>query len=441
VIEPDEDFCGMPCGQVYADFVQHCPATRLPQPWGRFAEPGDLAATPQDEETLVAALCKNHSIAALLRSGVVCQGENKKLILPTAFIQPYCSLLPLRHAPHDNPFDLLTDDGTTSGRLPLAAAIQDHRVAAGIAERGLLCIAFSLPDMVSLRAVGVPAALAMGLDEITCKSLQELRSALGPPGAGHAAPAGHSDIQPPSAAAAEAGGIQETHAAGSSSSSPAAANSGPGMIDPPQLIFVGWSPARLSSERPASLDRVLREIQGIAGCLGIDLAEVSVWRPTVAEIQQITFALSKGVQHDVVQAILKSIDQSAQPVIPSARDQGTPGDFLQARARLHEALARPRSGPNYRRRRLQAYQKAVDKNFVEPLLLRAAEESNPQEGSRLAVLAEINRLLYPSLALYAARLEREIIRTGPSGKEDSLQNKDVMKLFELVYRFTKERRR
>ena len=47
---------------------------------------------------------------------------------------------------------------------------------------------------------------------------------------------------------------------------------------------------------------------------------------------------------------------------------------------------------------------------------------------------------HPSAELYLAKLEREIVSNGPRGDGDVLKAKDLMKLFDLLYRFSNERR-
>ena len=105
------------------------------------------------------------------------------------FLDMSITILPLRALPHGDPFDLVTFEGAAGGQLPLCAAVHDHRVAKAIEQRGFLFVAFSMPDLASLLAVGLPAALAAGLDEITPASVAELRDVLGLSETNHAGPA------------------------------------------------------------------------------------------------------------------------------------------------------------------------------------------------------------------------------------------------------------
>ncbi len=96
-------------------------------------------------------------------------------------------ILALRATAEGQPFDLLTDLGTARRRLPLYAAVQEHFVAEGIKERGFLLATFSFQDLLALRAVGMPTALALGLEQFTPDSLQQFRSIFGVTGPNHIA--------------------------------------------------------------------------------------------------------------------------------------------------------------------------------------------------------------------------------------------------------------
>ena len=432
----------MPYEQVYADFLLHCQPALPPRPWRRFGMNADLWMAPEDEEATLAALRGKHSTKDLIRSGVASRDKNKKLNFGASFFGLLDKrILPLRAAPQCGPFDLLTEGGTCSGQLPIYAAVHDHRLAKTIAKRGFLCVTFSLQDLISLWVVGMPAALAWGLEEITSRKLKEFRSIFGLAGASHAAHAGQapatSPSSPPSPAQEEedTNPVQVPEVCDSSTALPDPDNA---ALDPPRLILVGWTSSQLSLQCPGDFDRVARSIATLANGIGIDLTGVSVWRPAAAEIRRIMYCLTNGNRKDVRQAILSSLDQSAKPLAPSASDKGSHGSLLQTRARLRKALRRPESNPAYRRRRLSEYQQSVDRTFVDPLLELAGGESDLDKRSRLGALAAVNRLLHPSVELFAAELEKQITRGGLHGDAEVLKTGELMKIFDLLFKFTKK---
>ena len=190
-------------GQIYADFLLHCLPNLLPPGWRRFAKNVDVWAPPNDENSTLAALREKHSDKDLIRSGVASRDEKNNLALnPIFFGLVDNRILPLRAIPQCNPFDLLTEEGTSSGQLPIYASAHDHHVGKGITKRGILCVTFSMLDLTSLRAVGMPATLAFGLEQINRHSLKEFCGTLWLAGSSHPAQAGHGLVtQPPSATA------------------------------------------------------------------------------------------------------------------------------------------------------------------------------------------------------------------------------------------------
>ena len=77
--------------------------------------------------------------------------------------------------------------------------------------------------------------------------------------------------------------------------------------------------------------------------------------------------------------------------------------------------------------------------FVSPFLERAAAERFPNERSRLASLAGVNALLHPMVELYLAKIQLEIIRSGQRCDLAALDNKPLMKLFQVLCSLAKGR--
>jgi len=177
--------------EIYADFLKHCRPTPLPTPWSQFAKNVDFWKPPKDERATLEALQQQHDSNDLFRSRlVVCgttdehnqQGKmpaGTKLTINSILTGSFSRILPLRTSPQCLPSDLLTGEGTVSGRLPACAVLHDFLVQKGIQQTGFLCLVFSMSDMMALRAVGIPAVLAKGLEKITQKSIEDFSSNLG----------------------------------------------------------------------------------------------------------------------------------------------------------------------------------------------------------------------------------------------------------------------
>jgi hypothetical protein len=427
-------------GQIYSDFLKHCRPAHAPQPWRRFLQNADAWMPPHDPPATLAALRQKHGCSKLLSSGLAHRDEDGTLSLHEVFYQYDAAIVPLRTMPQGHPFDLLVDEATCSGRLPACAAVQDHAIGGRIAKRGFLFLTFTMRDLLSLRAVGLPAAPAAGLEQLTPQTLGEFRKLAGLAESSHPAPLG----QAPAGSSSSPCPTQEEEPAEMpvpQSSDPATAAAGVDhAMVPPRLILVGWTPSTLSSERKVLLDRVVQNLINTGHGLGVGLDQVFVWRPAAAEIRRIKYCLTQGKRKDVVKTILVSLDQSAKPLADSPHAPKSGRTLSETRVRFQEALLRPGSNPAYRRRRLQAFQQAVDRALVEPLLERAADESDPDERSRLAALAALNRLLHPHVELALAKFAKEMTKNGLRGDAAVLDVRDLVKLFDRVYRLTKEKK-
>ena len=349
--QPPEDLTRMSDGQVYADFLEHCRAAHAPQPWRRSLQKACALMPPHDPHATLAALRMKYSPGTLLSSGLVQREEGGSLVLHEIFCQYDVAILPLRTTPQGHPRDLLVDEVTCSGRLPACAAAQDYAIAGRINKRGLLFLTFMMRDLLSLQAVGLPAAPAAGLEQFTRQTLMEFRMIAGlaewsdttpvgqTPGSSSSSPCAAQEEEPPEMSVPQ-------------SSDPATAAMGVDHAMVPQrLILVGWTPSKMAAERGVILDRVVRNLINTGRNLGADLEQVCVWRPAAAEIRRISGCLTSGSRKDVTKAILDSVAQSTTPLMGAQQTPGLCGDFAQTRARLQEALLRSGSNPTYRRRR------------------------------------------------------------------------------------------
>ncbi len=403
---------------IYADLLTHCEPVRMRPPWGRFAKPADLWRPSADPRAIFTALRRQHADQDLIGCGVAVRNDDGTIEAGDILGEPPVCILPLRAAAQRSPFDLLIAEGAVSGQLPFYAAVHDHVVAAAVRKWGVLCLAFSFRDLLSLRALRIPVTPASGLEHITRQSLAQFRDAMRFPGPNH----------PPK--------TEHAPSASTSASCPPGAQQAPAGIVPPRLVLVGWCPSRLSPQRPQNVDPFVRSLQAMGGFCDVALEETLLWRPTPLEIRRIALCLTSGARRDVLEAICESIDSSGKPLAPPPSDKDSSGSLLESRTRFRAALLQPDGNPEQRRRRLRDYQAAVENTFVRPMLERAASESDADERSRLGGLAAANRLLHVNVELYWAKFEREIARKGVRGVGEMPETRELMKMFDIVYKFS-----
>jgi len=270
--------------------------------------------------------------------------------------------------------------------------------------------------------VGIPAALANGLEQFTRESLKAFCSSLAlesPDGIPIHGSSGHVAL-PVTATAAD---------------KPSANKLSPPR---PQLFLVDWSPSQLALRHPEGVVGVVGSLLDVGKCLGVNLDDMFVWRPTVADVRRIACCLQMGSQKHVRNAILISLRGSSQLLGLTHGETDDCLSLLEARIRLREALLRPGGRSSERRRRLRQHQEAVESALVNPLLEEAASEFDPKRRSRLAALAGINRILYPAVELYLAGKEKEVAKRGlrAGGQDPAIQ--DLVKMFDAVSKLCKE---
>lgn len=487
-------------GQIYADFLQHCRRAQPPRPWGRFAKQADIWLPPQDTAATLTDLRQKHGAKHLIRSGVAiwgssiefvkpkkgpvvnpdanaCSGqtpppsasqecdpcgkvldeaaihshlaalsnmgthvETKGLLVNPILCGTFSQIVPLRALPKCNPFNLLTGEGAVGGQLPCCAALHDCRLQKAIHKMGFLCLTLSLGDMMAFRAAGIPAAIAVGLEHLTRKTVREFSANLGLSsngGLGNSsvgpAPASPAPTSPP-----QKGQTPNGQAPAQSDPCAAGGSNNPSPAVPPRLFLVDWSPAQLTLNRPDALDDVQRNLTNIINCTETDFNDVLAWRPTAADLQKIIFSLANGTRKDVQRAIVNSLRGSAKLMGQSQDEQDEPCSLTEARARLREVLVRPGSRPAERRRRLRHYRQALAGGLVDPLLQQAAEEPDPTRRSRLAALAGLNEVLHPTVELFLANQEKEIAKQGLKADAQKSSVRDLMKMFDTACKLTKE---
>ena len=432
--------------EIYADFLKHCRPTPLPTPWSQFAKNVDFWKPPKDEWATLEALQQQHDSKDLLRSRlVVCgiadehnqQGKipaGNKLTINSILTGSFSRILPLRTSPQCLPSDLLTGEGTVSGRLPACAVLHDCLVQTGIQQTGFVCLAFSMQDMMALRAIGIPAVLASGLEQITRKSLEDFSSSLGlelPVGSFNIG-AGHN--APPTAPLVKKNG-KENQVTSPWDFSNSGADCDLPTITRPRLFLVGWSPSQRSLRRPSEWDGVLDSLISAARFLDVDLDDVFVWRPAEEDLQRIVFCLSKGSRKHVRKAIKASLRRNSKLVSHTQEDVKDAENLQEIRARLRDALLRPGVQPGERRRCLRRHQRAIEDLFVTPFLEQAAAELDPQKRSQLAGLAGINQLVHPAAEVYLAKREKDLANRGLRAQPQSNEIKDLMKMYDILFKF------
>lgn len=378
--------------RIYADFLKFCEPVKASDPWSRFAAIPDFFRPPEDENAVHWALRETYSRKALRRSQVMTLDSQKKLVFNPRLCTRPDFVVPLRAASHDQPFDLLTGEGTVSGRLPVCGAAMDHLMGEGEQRHGLIFAAFSMFDVMVLRAIGAPAVLASGLERFTSRTLAEFRATFG--------------------------------------------TTATAAVTPPHLVLVGWTPSRMSRIRSGSvLDGVIRNLQDAGDCFGVRLKNVLLWQPTFKEIVRLARCLQIGRITDVADALSHSFHQSAKPLASGESDTDSQTILEKSRAAYRKALLDPDATRGRRRRRRREFQNAVDEVLIKPLYEQAMEEPDLQKRSRLLALAEANRELHYRSVRHSVKVE---LCEGELTDEMLVEARQMLSKLQAVYKLAKE---
>jgi hypothetical protein len=379
--------------QLCADFLQRCSPVAASAPWVRFEEHRCCWRLPMDWRSLVATLRETYDDKTLLASGLFERFSDKTIDIADRWLQSPQTFLALRTEALQNPFDLLTADGSVSGDLPVRVALADHAVKSALDAKAFLLAAFSVADIAALRAVGLPVTSALGLERFSAKSLEEFRDVL---------------------------------TSSSQSSEPW----------PQQLILVGWSPSGFFKHRPQLLETVVDNLRCSVPIKGL-LPDILLWEPSAHNIQEMGHCAALGSRDDVVATILKSLDESAKPLALPQRKPSPVADVGQAAAVLRRELLRHNSTKSRRRRRIRQLADKVESAFAQPYLAMSEAATDREEKSRLVTLAGVERILIPSLVRATARLEYDLECNGRHGDGAMSDILGVMKMMDAKTKLMK----
>lgn len=378
-----------------SDFLAHCRAGLIPDRWGIWKKSSDAWRPPADMQSTLAALINKYGRKQLIRLGLADPGSG-----PTLSAGPILGesqLVALRNGVGGPPEDLLTDSGCASGRLPLYASCHDYRVARGVDRFGFILAAFSLRDVIALRAIGLPATAAAGLEKFTSRSSLHFRKLF----------------------------------AQTSAKIPAT---------PKRLVLVGWSPSNWSLHRPPGVDDVMRNLQSTAdGLVPELLSEIYLWRPNHEQMRQIAECLGTGSSIAAVRTILRNLNESAVSLAPERANQEVSQGLAESSFEYRKEISRKHGTPKSRRRKLRTYQRAINQELIKPLLEQASTEPDVMERSRLVALAEVHQVLPIIVASCSEQMEKSFARHGLRGDDNSSDFTGMLKAFDVLCKLARRK--
>ena len=272
--------------RIYRRLLEACPPLALPPAWDQVDLNADARTLPLDLPAVMAQLATEFSPAELIDSGVASRGYDGTLVHTAAFEAENCILLALRREPHAAPYDIIVPSGCLSSptTLPALSLADDYHFRATAGRWDFVLVVSSLIELVLLRALGLAASLAVGLDNCRPGELEQcLRLLRCPPNA--------------SDQASEAPGRSSTEFDPSPSSLPhpqtptntAVSNPIPVCIE---VIFVGWQLDSLEPGEPIAMEMIRDNLYLVGSSLDVELLGIDVWSPSGGEIAQLRRVIS-----------------------------------------------------------------------------------------------------------------------------------------------------
>jgi hypothetical protein len=389
---------------VYDALLRRCPPYRLPGVWADVEVDPAVRHAPEDPAAVIAELAERFPSTILTAAGVARTTADNGLA-PSHALRTASPWLFLRPEPHRRPFAVVTPAGCLGGRdLPVLAALKDYATAEALAadpERQLW-VAGSTADVAALRTAGLPAALALGLEDFGPRELTALCGAFGwrYPAKGRTVPESPGEpLCPHEPRPGGGAGTAEAADAARSAHGPARSRrldvSAAADRDALALNLVAWSPARLALEPPAVLGAVRAHLRAVQDHLGVTDMQVGIWLPDAGFLERIAWQLRFDPQAVSAAAILADVERSVGDLLfdrPAPPPE--PATYLDAEDQLRLALgrqARGQCGAEEVRRAREQLQDRLDREVLRPLLQRTG---SPTTRNLQVALRQVSRLFH-----------------------------------------------
>lgn len=419
-------------GKIYQRFLDFCYPYSLGGLWHGFQSHTDLWSPPTDSSTALAALRQLFDDSELREGGIASGDPGDTMVLNPILCDQRTIILALRETTDHAPFDLVVNEGCLSGQLPVCAVMKDERVLKVAARVGYLAVTFSMEDLAALRLMGLPAISASGLADVRretmtefCQCLAHQRSPKFGQNEDSPVPSQNTGASTNETCPPEEGEPVTEYSISSADEQ--------AMGPRPELVFVGWSPAKLELVEPDQLKDIVRHFAAIEQYLQVPMNDVYAWRPTQAELDRLMFCLQHGIRKDVKEALLVSMDQSAEPITAPARGSAVSKSLPEAMLRLEDVVRRSVGNEVMEKQAWADYEERVNSELAMPLLQLAMTTAEPMQRNLMATTASIARVLHPQAMLIAAKITRRIATSG-LGKVGGGPDKDVKRLLELTDR-------
>jgi hypothetical protein len=418
---------------IFQRLLEHCePSARKPL---SFLEvDGDVWQGSSDPEQVASLLAEEFSTEDLVASGVVTVTEDGSVELMFSLSGDGGRFIALRDATTGEPYELLTGDGcVSSGALPVFEILRDAHTRQCLNQgNGDLFVAFEIEDVILLRACGLPATLAVGLDDLPLEDVDQFCETFGltsikyerarlrkDVGAEHRNPSEYlpdnpfaRHVQRDTDGGPPAGLGQLPDTAVQPSSCPTAQRV--------QLVLLGWLPSSLSNAVPCQLKVVVDYFHQLDRFMDVELYELGLWEPNEETVARLRFIAARRSATIFQDAFLAAADEIGAGVDTFGKVKpkllGPPANYPAAIARLQEATSSDQSshllGPDRQKHAWRDVQRFLSQQIINPIREYALATSDPIERTLLMGIAELSHVFHIQTVLISEKLNRRISERG-----------------------------
>lgn len=308
-------------------------------------------------------------------------------------------------------------------------------------------VAFDVGHVVMLRACGLPATLAVGLDDLPLEQVDQFCESFDLGGFKSDREIVRDEI------AEENGNQSEYHPddpirrmmqtmmndddnGGGQTTSSSAANP-PNVLAEPiraQLVFLGWTPWELSNAVPLKLKAVVDFLQQLQRFMDVQLHDIGLWEIDEETLERLRFIKARRSTAIFKQALLDAAEDIGAGLVHFGKEKplaiGPPNDYATALARLHEATsAGGRTGlpgPDQKKEAWRDVQRLLNQQVVGPVRELALASNNPVERNLLMGFAELSNVFHMQTVVIGEQLNGRIadrgVERGGQLPEDQFKN-------------------
>ena len=410
----------------------------------------DVWSCPSKTEEVLGALTNEFSAEDLIESGIAVHGDDQAVTLAPPLTGGGLCLV-LRDAVTGRPYELLTDAGCLwEGALPIFEVLRDARTQQLLSQgRRELIVAFDLEHVVMLRACGLPATQAAGLDQLPLEQVDRFcevfeltgfgRDRLGPRRNPREQHNSDSECGPDDPVLRMMRSVINDHDLSARQTATGPASRLATAQETPvgaQFVFLGWTPLELSSASPPHLPAVVDHFRQLQRFMEVELDEIGLWEVEQETVERLRFiaerrsaAIFKQAMLDAAENIDVSIGQFGEEATLAT---GPPEDYATALSRFHESsLAEDGTGwfgPRQRNAAWGDVERLLRQQVIGPLRELALATNDPVERNLLMGFAELSHVFHMQSVVLGEQLNRRVAdgEAEHSGKLPADQFKDLM---------------